>query len=189
MILKIYGNEFVASAHDIDSKQLTQLGNNPSQDEIMNLIPDYDVSNTNYFFINRPLINDILSFEVYDGEENVWKGNLDDFTDIYDHGDNYPEIMDIDLWDEQDEYGDAVAWDEHPQFIYYEEINKGLVGIVKIDCENFDPEKLSCVCGSLEKDDDEPEFLDKIYYEQNLLQWIPLEDEPKNISTLFSIIS
>ena len=126
---------------------MTQLGNNPSQDEIMNLIPDYDVSNTNYFFINRPLINDILNFEVYDGEENVLKGSLDDFTDIYDHGDNYPEIMDIDLWDEQEEYGDAVAWDEHPQFIYYEKINKGIVGIVKIECENFDPEKLSCVCG------------------------------------------
>tara|TARA_B110000305_G_C19254806_1_gene546553 strand:- start:372 stop:509 length:138 start_codon:yes stop_codon:yes gene_type:complete len=45
---------------------------------------------------------------------------MDDFTNIYDHGDNYSEIMDKDLWDEQDEYGDAIAWNKHPQIIYYE---------------------------------------------------------------------
>ena len=127
MILKIYGNEFVSSGHDINSKQLEQLGNNPSEDEIMNVIPDYEFSDTNYFFIGRPSINDILRFEVYAGEENVWEGSIDDFTDIYDHGDNYPEIMDIDLWDEQDEYGDAVAWDEHPS---HHEVSHGDVACI-----------------------------------------------------------
>ena len=37
MILKIYGNEFVSSGHDINSKQ---LGNKPPEDEIMNVIPE-----------------------------------------------------------------------------------------------------------------------------------------------------
>tara|TARA_B110000305_G_C19254806_1_gene546554 strand:- start:554 stop:724 length:171 start_codon:yes stop_codon:yes gene_type:complete len=56
MILKIFGQEFVSSGHDIDSNQLEQVGDNPSLYDITNLIKNYDVYDTNYFFISRPLV-------------------------------------------------------------------------------------------------------------------------------------
>ena len=33
----------------------------------------------------------------------------------------------------------AVAWEEHPYILYYEELNKGLVGVCSLETKSFNP--------------------------------------------------
>mgnify|MGYP000471487930 CR=1 FL=1 len=99
------------------------------------------------------------------------------------------KIEKISEWDEPNQKGDAVAWEEHPYIIYYEEINKGIVGICNIDNNEFDPNNLSIVEGCLETDEVEWVYINKIYYMGKPLKFEPLEHDLKNKSEKFKLIS
>ena len=189
--LKFEGYGIGGSGHDITKDEWKKLSNKEiSYDHICEVVTNYDCWSTNYFEISRPLIDENLVLKVFDDDNNLlWKGDCDAICDIYIHADKFPEIEKISEWDEPNQKGDAVAWEEHPYIIYYEEINKGIVGICNIDNDKFDPNNLSIVEGCLETDEDEWDYVNKIYYMGKPLKFEPLEYDLKNVSEKFKLIS
>ena len=175
----------------ISKDEWKQLSNKEiNYDNICEVVNSYDPWSTNYFEITRPLIDENLIIKVFDNKNNLlWKGNCDAICEIYEHADKFPEIEKIDEWDEPNQKGDAVAWEEHPHIIYYEELNKGTVGICNIDNNEFDPNNLSIVEGCLETDEVEWVYINKIYYMGKPLKFEPLEHDLKNKSEKFKLIN
>ena len=189
--LKFEGYEIGGTGHDITKDEWKKLSNKEiNYDHICEVVTNYDCWSTNYFEISRPLIDENLVLKVFDNNNNLlWKGDCDAICDIYKHADIFPEIEKIDEWDEPNQKGDAVAWEEHPYIIYYEEINKGIVGICNIDNNEFDQNNLSIVKGCLETDEVEWVYVNKIYYMGKPLKFEPLEHDLKIISEKFKLIS
>lgn len=188
--LKFIGYEIGATGHDI-SKQEFQLLKSKEliAEKINEHIENYDVWNANYFSISRPIIDQNLSIEVLDDNDNIlWSGNCNDLCDIYDHASKFPEIEKIEMFDEAEQNGDAVAWEEHPYILYYEELNKGVVGLCNIDTKSFDPNHLSIVEGCLETDEVEWIYVNKIYYEGRPLKFEPLKHDLKPKYEKFKLI-
>ena len=189
--VKFEGYEIGGTGHDISKDEWKQLSNKEiNYDNICEVVNSYDRWSTNYFEISRPLIDENLIIKVFDNNNNLlWKGNCDAICEIYEHADKFPEIEKIDEWDEPNQKGDAVAWEEHPHIIYYEELNKGTVGICNIDNNEFDPNNLSIVEGCLETDEVEWVYINKIYYMGKPLKFEPLEHDLKNKSEKFKLIN
>ena len=185
------GYEIGGSVHDVSEnewRQLSQLELN--LENITQIIDEYDRWSTNFFELSRPLIDASLTIKVIDNENsNLWSGNCDSLCDIYEHADNFPELEKIENWDEPDQPGDAIAYEEHPFILYYEELNKGVVGICNIESETFDPKHLSIVEGCLETDDTEWMYINKIYYRGKPLKFEPIEHDLKHISSKFKLLS
>ena len=108
--IKFEGFEIAATGHDISKEEWLKLSNKDlNHPNICEVIDNYDPWSTNYFEISRPLIDENLTIEVFDKNNNsIWVGNCDMVSDIYEHADKFPEIEKIDNWDEPDQKGDAV---------------------------------------------------------------------------------
>lgn len=189
--IKFYGFEIGATGHDLTKNQFNLLKKDTvNLKNIVNVLEEYDIWSTNYFNISRPIIDDSLIIEVTDQEQNlIWSGTIDEICDIYEHADKFPVIEKIELYDEPNQNGDAVAWEEHPYILYYEELNKGLVGVCSLETKSFNPGHLSIVEGCLETDETEWIYINKIYYEGAPLALEPLIEEPKNKYGKFRLIS
>lgn len=188
--LKFKGLQIGASAHDLTKNEWSKLkGVELNYSNISEVLNGYDIWSANYFTISRPVIDEYLTIEAYNKNSDcLWSGDMDGICDIYDHSSKFPEIEDLDDWSEPDEIGDAVAWEEHPYILYYEELNQGLTGVCNIDVDNFDPKNLSIVEGVLETDDSEWGYVSKIFYEGNELKFEPLETDLKNKHEKFKLI-
>lgn len=191
IIIRFMGYHIGASAHGLTKNEWLKLNgvelNYPNICEILN---DYNIWSTNYFTISRPVIDENFAIEVYnENNDCLWSGNLEDICDIYDHSAKFSKIENIDQWSEPNEIGDAVAWEEHPYILYYEELNQGLTGACNIDANAFDPKNLSIVEGVLETDDSEWGYISKIFYEGTELKFEPLETDQKNKHEKFKLIN
>lgn len=191
IITRFKGLQIGASAHDLTKNEWFKLNgvelNYPTICEVLN---DYNIWSTNYFTISRPVIDENFVIEVYnENNDCLWSGKMEDICDIYDHSTKFPKIEDIDQWSEPNEIGDAVAWEEHPYILYYEELNQGLAGVCNIDANAFNPKNLSIVEGVLETDDSEWGYISKIFYEGTELKFEPLETDQKNKHEKFKLIN
>ena len=189
LTIKVNGFEIGATGHDITQNQLLKLKTQElNLTNISNVVNDYDPWSTNYFEISGPVIDNNLEINVYDGDKLLWKGDIDDTLDIYDHSEKFPEIEEFDEWDEPNQDGDAVAWEEHPRILYYEELNLGTVGIVTLNSEEFDPLNFSIVAGCLETDEVDWEYVNKMWYKGKPINFKPKEHELKNKYQKFKLI-
>jgi len=190
ILLKFKGLQIGASAHDLTKNEWSKLnGVELNYSNISEVLNDYNIWSADYFTISRPIIDEHLTIEVYnENSDCLWSGDMDGICDIYDHSTKFPKIEDLDDWSEPDEIGDAVAWEEHPYILYYEELNQGLTGVCNIDVDNFDPKNLSIVEGVLETDDSEWGYVSKIFYEGTELKFEPLETDLKNKHEKFKLI-
>ena len=188
--IKFEGFEIAGTGHDISKEEWLKLSNKDlNHPNICEVIDNYDPWSTNYFEISRPLIDENLTIEVFDKNNNsIWVGNCDTVSDIYEHADKFPEIEKIDNWDEPDQKGDAVPWVEHPYLLYFEELNKGIVGICNIDKNEFDAKNLAIVAGCLETDEVEWVYINKIYYMGIPLRFEPIEHDLKSIHEKFKLL-
>jgi hypothetical protein len=180
--VKFEGYEIVGTGHDISKNDWKLLSNTDINfGNISEVVNNYDPWSTNYFQVSGPLIDENLIIKVFDKNNNsLWEGNCDALCDIYQHAEKFPEIAKIHEWDEPNQKGDAVAWEEHPYILYYEELNQGTVGICNIGHNEFEPNNLSIVEGCLETDEVEWVYINKIYYMGKPLKLEPLDHELKN---------
>ena len=91
----IEGTEYGASGHDLSKKEFNSLKTNLSDlSDIQTIIAEYDPWNTNFSCLSKPLKDSKLNICLLSaGREIIWGASCNDFNDIYDDSEKYPEIM------------------------------------------------------------------------------------------------
>ena len=124
----IEGTEYGASGHDLSKKEFNSLKTNISDlSDIQTIIAEYDPWNTNFWSLSKPLKDSKLNISLLSADgEIICDASCNDFNDIYDHSEKFPEIMLVDFWDEFVFNGEAICQDKHPYILYYQELNEGV---------------------------------------------------------------
>ena len=191
IFIRFQGYEISATGHNLTQEQLELLKSQElNHSNVDSVIQGYDPWSTNYFQISGPVVDESLMIQIYDSQErSIWSGTCEALLDVYEHADKYPEILELESWDEPKQSGDAVAYGAHPRILYYEELNKGdVVGQCRVDASSFDPLDLSVVQGCIETPECDWYYVNKVYYKGRLLSLEPLSHDLKNVRTLFQVI-
>ena len=87
--------------------------------------------------------------------------------------------------------GDAIPCNEHPYILYYQEINRGDVTKFIFESDTIpNPSDFSIVFGTIETDEFEFEYIEKIYFKEDLLlESSNIERDLKEISMDFKLYS
>jgi hypothetical protein len=195
MIIKKYeltleGNEYGASGHNLSIDEFNSLKSiDKNLDNISNLIEDYDPWSTNHWNVSKPLNDEQLNLVLKNEMDSiVWNSKSNEYDDIYDHSEKFPEIMKYELWDEFEAKGDAVPCDEQPYILYYQEINRGVIAKFSIESDTIpNPNDFSIVFGSIETEEFEWEYIEKVYYKGKLLEFENIDGDLKEISREFKV--
>ena len=186
----IEGTEYGASGHDLSKKEFDSLKTNSSDlSDIQTVIAEYDPWNTNFWSVSKPLKDAKLAISLLsENGGNIWGASCNEFNDIYDHSEKFPDIMLVDFWDEFVFNGEAVCYDKHPYILYYQELNEGILAKLIFDSvEAPKPQDFSIVFGTIETEDDEFEYIEKIYFKDELLPFEEINWDLKEIQRIFKV--
>ena len=188
--LILEGNEYGASGHNLSIDEFNSLKSiEKNLNNISSVIVDYDPWSTNYWNVSKPLNDEQLNL-VLKNELNItlWNSKTSECNDIYDHSEKFPEIMKYNLWDEFNFKGDAIPYDKYPYILYYQEINRGDVAKFIIVSDTIpNPSDFSIVFGTIETEEFEWEYIEKVYYKGQLLEFEKNDCELKEISRDFKV--
>ena len=186
----IEGIEYGASGHNLSKKEFDSLINTGKNlSDIQTVIPDYEPWSPNFWSVSKPLKNDKLVISLKsENEEIIWSASCNEFNDIYDHSEQFPDIMKYDLWDEFEFNGEAVCHEEHPYILYYQELNQGTSAkFIFESVETPKPQDFSIVYGTIETEEDEFEYIEKVYFKGELLSFEDINWDLKEIQRIFKV--
>jgi len=183
------GYQLSVSCHDITENEFESLKSGKLNiGKVCALLPRYSIWDSNYFYSSRPVVDESLELIVIDESDRLlWSGGCNDIPDVYAYANNFPEIQMLNDWDEPDFNNDAIACERHPWILYFEEISQGIVGVCKINTDEFNPNCLSFVKGCLETEELEWEYISKLYYNGKVVGFEPLEIDLRQVSEKFKL--
>ena len=179
--LKIWGWEFDGSAHKLTNDEVETLNNFKTEKgyndlsesgwELEEVIQDWSPHDTNWWVMSKPFFENVTTFILEDNDGNeVWSVKVDELSDIYDLSEEHG--IDEDGFDEPTENRDGYPSDGQENILLYYEVNKGIISTFSIESDNEPkPTDFSVVGGSIETPENEIEYIDRVWYKNQELEW------------------